>query len=398
MQLYFSYFILISMVILNTFLHMSVMSNLFEKRRFQQLLVIIFSILNAFLVFFVAYKVITIKPIHYLLFAAIYSLELRLTVKSRFLVLFTVTTAPLLHIFVLRSIFIAIFALIFDISMYSLLETPNMVLYTLLTTFTVHNITWILFKIVIKPLHLKIIVENLDLFGFIAIVTIILTSYTVYNVTIFSVDTLSKIIISQQIVLPLLLLILFYFCLILMLRNVVLHHYKLKSQQVEIDLLKEIDRDSLTGLLNRRGIEKYISEHLEKLIDSTLFIIDIDNFKAINDTMGHTYGDKVLQEIATIIKEHFTEEDFVSRMGGDEFVVLMTNNINEEYIIQIASDLCRTLEKSYNKNDHVVKISTSIGICTTRKSVISLNELYEFADIALYKSKERGKNTYTIYK
>lgn len=126
-------------------------------------------------------------------------------------------------------------------------------------------------------------------------------------------------------------------------------------------------------------------------------IIDIDHFKEVNDTLGHSMGDLVLQDVAKILRNHVREYDFVARLGGDEFVVLLKRLRIKENIEKIAPYLNTRLERVYEKDGQQVKISASIGVAFYPIDGSSFKDLYKRADIALYHTKENGRNGYTIY-
>lgn len=160
------------------------------------------------------------------------------------------------------------------------------------------------------------------------------------------------------------------------------------------------ETDSLTGMYNKitaqTRIRKYLSCRVESQ-RSALMIIDIDNFKLVNDTMGHLFGDAVLAEISEIIKKSFRRSDIVGRIGGDEFIVFMKDiedngKVNEhaESIIQKMHEL-KSVEKSG------ISISVSIGIALCPDDGVIFKDLYQKADHALYQAKKEGKNTYALY-
>lgn len=174
----------------------------------------------------------------------------------------------------------------------------------------------------------------------------------------------------------------------------------ISRQKAELDHLKNLAvTDSLTNLLNKeesaRRIAKALAEsHADEL--QALFIVDIDNFKGVNDSLGHQFGDEVLREIATQVKGVFRDSDIIGRMGGDEFIILMRNTASLEPAISRAQALSSIFRKTYSGTNREYKISASIGIvlCTTG---MDFQQAYAFADHALYSSKRRGKDCYTVY-
>ena len=168
---------------------------------------------------------------------------------------------------------------------------------------------------------------------------------------------------------------------------------------VEKDLLLEekAKRDPLTKLLNKIEVQTQVSEALKNPGEkpSVLFLIDIDNFKGINDTFGHTFGDTVISDIANILSRQFRAQDIVGRVGGDEFLVFM-KNVSVEKAEMKARNLCRALTKEYSGGDVVRKITTSIGLSVSGIDGNTYNELFDNADRAMYRTKQSGKNGYSI--
>ncbi len=170
------------------------------------------------------------------------------------------------------------------------------------------------------------------------------------------------------------------------------------EKEKEFALLSRAERDVLTGAYNKNSVATRVNSHLAEKETGTLFIIDLDNFKSINDEIGHSFGDKVLVEIYEEIKNIFRDDDILGRFGGDEFVTFILNEIPENSIIRIANRICKAMQKTYNSNTgDIVEISSSVGIATATKNGRTYEELFEAADKALYLSKNKGKNTFTIY-
>lgn len=171
-----------------------------------------------------------------------------------------------------------------------------------------------------------------------------------------------------------------------------IQEHKLLEEQARIDLL--------TGLFNKITTETEINklmiddEHLE---EHALFIIDLDNFKEVNDNLGHHFGDIVLHGIGMDIKNCFRSEDILGRIGGDEFIVLMKNCDDKTVIIERAERICKRLEKTFQGEFNQYSISASVGIAMYPRHGTTFKELYQAADKALYESKGKGKNTYTEF-
>ncbi|OON91642.1 MAG: hypothetical protein ATN33_08870 [Epulopiscium sp. Nele67-Bin001] len=155
--------------------------------------------------------------------------------------------------------------------------------------------------------------------------------------------------------------------------------------------------DGLSGLYNKKATTELITQHLEQAQGGIMFMVDIDNFKSVNDNFGHDVGDDVIKEVATKLTYLFNKEDIVGRMGGDEFMIFIkcptSLNIDAK-----ANQICEAIYKTYYQDGINVTISSSIGICEVNPYIQDFAGVYKVADKALYESKRRGKNTYTIRK
>lgn len=162
-------------------------------------------------------------------------------------------------------------------------------------------------------------------------------------------------------------------------------------------LAEQVKRDSLTGLLNRAAAVEEIEACLAASPDQchAMLVVDIDNFKDMNDTFGHLFGDTVLLSISEKISSVFDSEDIIGRVGGDEFVVLMKETRRVEVIAK-AERLCRELRKSYQGKRQAVELGCSVGISFYGENGKNYEELFEKADFAMYQVKETGKNCYKI--
>ena len=177
--------------------------------------------------------------------------------------------------------------------------------------------------------------------------------------------------------------------------------------QAWADRLKtKAERDLLTNLLNKKtfefGVENILSNQSTDEIGA-LLIIDLDNFKSVNDTMGHMVGDKVLSGVADGMRETFRQQDYLGRIGGDEFAVYLTfrntSDEKERYdVIRSRADLlCARIGTIAQKLNLDINISCSIGIALNPEHGTTYEQLYKSADDALYQSKNSGKNRYSIF-
>ncbi len=167
------------------------------------------------------------------------------------------------------------------------------------------------------------------------------------------------------------------------------------------ELSTKAEQDQLTGLYNKVTTEYLITEILKmrRFHDDrhALMIIDVDNFKNINDRLGHLFGDIVLAQLAEVLKPLFRSDDIIGRIGGDEFFVFLKNYNSIKVLQSKAGEICRGFDKTYTQNGVTVRISASIGIALCPEHGTNFDVLYECADTALYTVKERGKNDFLIY-
>ncbi len=165
-----------------------------------------------------------------------------------------------------------------------------------------------------------------------------------------------------------------------------------------IETQNRAERDSLVGAYNKITTQRKITESLRAIPQGAFFILDIDDFKSINDSKGHPFGDKVLIYLHKRIANVFREQDVVGRIGGDEFIIFLKNAPSIQLIKAKAEALCKdiTVPFSDEKGD-MVSITISIGITMAPQHGKDFETLYANADKALYKSKRDGKNTYTIF-
>ncbi len=154
--------------------------------------------------------------------------------------------------------------------------------------------------------------------------------------------------------------------------------------------------DPLTGLYNRRHFEDCVEREFlrSKRYKSNLSfaIIDIDFFKKINDTYGHSCGDFVLKEVAYKILQTFRKTDMVFRYGGEEFTVIITETPMEKAVIPLERLRKAIYDTEFLYRNQPVKLSISIGVSEVNDSTETIHELFEKADKALYKAKENGRN------
>jgi len=159
--------------------------------------------------------------------------------------------------------------------------------------------------------------------------------------------------------------------------------------------------DALTDLPNRVLLSERLSERLtagahhgEML---AVLYLDLDHFKGVNDTLGHSVGDELLKAIADRLRSCANDTDTVARIGGDEFAIIQTNIESPSEAAMLARLICDTIKAPYNLHGHVVIVDTSIGIAIAPNDGVDVDELLKNADMALYGAKADGRGTYRFF-
>ncbi|UVM74425.1 bifunctional diguanylate cyclase/phosphodiesterase [Pseudomonas alvandae] len=158
--------------------------------------------------------------------------------------------------------------------------------------------------------------------------------------------------------------------------------------------------DALTGLPNRNKLARHLDDALvakEHSAPLALLMVDLDNFKPINDSLGHPAGDAVLLDVAQRLRDCTREHDMVARLGGDEFVVVLSGMENTTEIDRFCERLIESLQQPIHYETHSLHIGASIGIAVSRRQGYVPGELIRCADIALYQAKSEGKKTWCYF-
>ena len=176
---------------------------------------------------------------------------------------------------------------------------------------------------------------------------------------------------------------------------------KVKGKKKRENLIQLAETDQLTGLYNKVTTEKKIIEFMADHPDtqSLMFVLDIDNFKKINDTRGHAFGDEVLRAIGHQVKLLFRSSDIIGRAGGDEFIIFLKGVREDQFIIREAKKI-EDFFRNFQAGEGYVKYSAtaSIGCAVFPRDAADFENLYKCADKALYTAKHRGKNQLAFYK
>ncbi len=171
-----------------------------------------------------------------------------------------------------------------------------------------------------------------------------------------------------------------------------------KEVEQRARLEEQAEKDQLTGIYNRVGFYRMLDQSRVGKLESglsALCVIDLDEFKYVNDTLGHSGGDELLVLLAHNLKRIFKKDAIISRFGGDEFIVYIEKIGTIEELHSKAKELCHSMDGIMEYNGNSCKRSISMGIAVDSRD-ISYEELLDKADKELYKSKENGRNQYKI--
>lgn len=174
-----------------------------------------------------------------------------------------------------------------------------------------------------------------------------------------------------------------------------------QKKAAEQRLIKSASTDSLTALFNRaqfaRKLNSMMVNDKGEVPRFTLMSVDLDEFKSVNDTFGHDYGDDLLIQVSQRLKACVRDDDLVFRMGGDEFTILVTGCVDQDAISEIATRILRSLSKEYKLKQKIVNVSASVGIAMYPEDGKTPEALIKGADTALYSVKRSGKNGYRYF-
>ncbi|QZY57285.1 putative bifunctional diguanylate cyclase/phosphodiesterase [Crassaminicella profunda] len=174
-------------------------------------------------------------------------------------------------------------------------------------------------------------------------------------------------------------------------------HYKIAEENI----YKLAYYDSLTGLPNRTFFEEKLSQALKEAKKNdykvAVLYMDLDNFKNVNDTLGHMYGDELLKDVAKLLKRVVPAFGEVTRLGGDEFGIWLPKIMHDEDVISIIENIIGSFQKPWILRDREFYITATIGISLYPEQGKEIYEIIKNADTAMYSAKENGKNNYKFY-
>jgi diguanylate cyclase (GGDEF)-like protein len=175
-----------------------------------------------------------------------------------------------------------------------------------------------------------------------------------------------------------------------------------ERKRTEAQIAHMAHHDALTGLANRVRFAEQTTQALARLAQygevCSIFLLDLDNFKSVNDSLGHPIGDALLQEVARRLQAAVGENDLVARLGGDEFAILeVSQGAQRESAIALASRIRDVVSAPYELEGHQVVIGTSLGIALAPTHGQQVDQLLKCADLALYRAKSDGRSQYCFF-
>ncbi len=174
---------------------------------------------------------------------------------------------------------------------------------------------------------------------------------------------------------------------------------RMHSMEESRELENKADTDLLTGLNNKIATERKITEYMKNSRDSQamMVVLDVDNFKKINDTMGHTFGDEVLRSLGHQLRVLFRSSDILGRLGGDEFIILL-KDIKEDAQLEKEGKKLEDFFHQFEVGEYVkYSVTASLGAAVFPRDADTFEGMYKAADAALYMAKRRGKNQLAFY-
>ncbi len=184
-----------------------------------------------------------------------------------------------------------------------------------------------------------------------------------------------------------------------MLSQVQLRDLELQKNQESLRYLA--NHDALTKLPNRLLLGDRLQQAISKARRSqqkmALMFLDLDRFKNINDTLGHDVGDMLICQVARRLAESIRASDSVARFGGDEFVIILEEIHDLNHISQVTEKVLRSIEQPFELGEHQVFVTASIGVAIFKDDADNVEEILKYADMAMYRAKERGRNNFQFY-
>ena len=173
------------------------------------------------------------------------------------------------------------------------------------------------------------------------------------------------------------------------------HKQNLDIAQVRLELTTLAETDSLTNLPNRRALMKRLDKIVSRSSQHSMcgvLALDLDKFKILNDQYGHTFGDQALKEVSNRLIQNLRSRDFICRLGGDEFIILISGVQDSDFVREISEKLLKAFDADFVIQNQKIKIGITIGYAIAPLDGINPDGLLDLADKALYLGKRNGGN------
>ncbi len=362
--------------------------------RFHKSLKYLIPLINAYLMSIGVHYFYTHPILVYTSFSFIFLLEVLILFKDRFMGVLGVTLGAMLHFFVIRAATSGLYALYSKTPVYEIYSNTELVAIDAQLSFVAHIVVLILFLAFFPANATKKIIKNNFLIRALNALMFLLFIYMIYNsyILCLPVDNIPSIV--NAVTIGLYLLIIFYVAALFLVFLVSNETY----DALILELEKKVDTDTLTGLHNKLGFVKRVSQHLETHQSGAMIVIDLDNFKLINDNFGHLKGDELLHTFAKLLEEQLRPLDILGRFGGDEFVIFLRQGCTKNRIADIFQRLKNNLQDTYiTDSGEEIKVSISLGVASYTDEINTYEKLFNAADEALYAAKRKGKDTFEIH-
>ena len=168
----------------------------------------------------------------------------------------------------------------------------------------------------------------------------------------------------------------------------------------DLDMLRLANVDTLTDLPNRHHFSERLAAHFpdaQAVAPCTLFLLDLDNFKSVNDTLGHGAGDQLLRQVAQRLLAVTASRGLLARLGGDEFALIVPGRMSMEAAQKLAQQMMTAVAQNAMLNEHVIEMHASIGVSFAPDDAQSAEDLLSLSDMALYEAKAAGRNTMRLF-
>ncbi|WP_337879713.1 bifunctional diguanylate cyclase/phosphodiesterase [Rheinheimera sp.] len=171
----------------------------------------------------------------------------------------------------------------------------------------------------------------------------------------------------------------------------------LRVQQSHKTILHLAQTDRLTGLAQRDFARQCFEQWHQQHVELAVVLLDLDQFKPVNDSLGHSVGDQVLAEIASRLAQQLNDGEIACRFGGDEFVLVL-RSVTEAQLFPRLQQLLQLIQKPVQVEEYSIQLSASVGVAFSSPQQHDFNQLCRMADQAMYKAKDAGRNTYRLYR